>query len=244
MLKEMILCSLLLGSLACRTGPDPLPAAPLVRGRPEHFLLASPAKGLAGTARPGETLITVKDYWAVRTFPKQIRFDRRVTLTTERGIFVIPWGRSLEFSGVVAIDGENLAIYLDAHDDAGLGEMYYVNARMELARFVYLQRGLASRNAMVKILDLAPASCRLVGSFGSDPAAEQVFKMFDLVFNGIDDQGIHVTYRELAPGDPVRVVATEELSFPADSRQIRHGRTELQVRPGPGPALAYAVTAY
>jgi len=241
MLKRTVLCSMLLTILGCRIGPSSLPSERLVSGKPEHFIQSNYTKGMPRTALAGEPIVAVKDYWATRIFPNYFILDQQVVIYTDRRSFVLPHGHLLNFLNTVNIDGDNYSIYKDAND--AFGEMYYVDHDMRLARFMYVRSRVGSQGVMEKIKAIWPETFRFNGKIELDASSEKPFKVYDIIFDGKDDLGIHATYREHDLGDPSKVVSTRALTFPADSGPFRCGDTEVQVHRCSGQALEYTVTA-
>jgi len=245
MTKIVVLSSLLLLAQVCCIGPAsrPTPTPSLVSGRPEQFIQTNYAKGIPRTALVGEAIVTHKEYLAQRKFPNYFILNRQIVIKTEKNTFAIAHGHLLTFLDTIEINGENLAIYLDAHDNDGSGEMYYVNSDMKLARFMYVRSHSGTEKGMEKIQSVSPESFKFKGKFDLDPASETAVKAFDIIFNGKDTQGIHVTYHELDLTNPGKAVTTQDLTLAADADQFRYGRMAFQIHRCSGRALDYTVTA-
>lgn len=243
MTKKIVFSSLLLLAQVCCIGPSSVPTARLVSGKPEPFVQTNYTKGVPRTALAGEAIVTHEEYQARRQFPNYFILNRQIVIRTRKHTFAIPHGHVLTFLDTIEINGENLAIYLDAHDNDGSGEMYYVKPDMRLANFMYVRSHMGDEKGMEKIQAVSPSGFTFKGRFEVDPASKQMVKAYDLIFVGQDDQGIHATYREHDLTDPTRVTSTRDLTLPADADPFRYGTLALQIHRCSGRALDYTVIA-
>jgi hypothetical protein len=241
--KTVFSSLLLLLAQVCCIGPSSVPTARLVSGKPEPFVQTNYTKGVPRTALAGEAMVTHEEYLARRQFPNHFILNRQIVIKTEKHAFAIPHGHVLTFLDTIEINGENLAIYLDAHDDNGSGEMYYVKPDMELANFMYVRSHTGDEKGLEKIQFVSPKSFKFKGKFEVDPASKTMVKAYDLLFLGQDAQGIHATYRERDLADPARVALTRDLTIPADADPFRYGNLALRIHRCSGRALDYTVIA-
>jgi len=226
--RDSLYFSLLCLALGC-VGPTERPKAMLISGSPEHVAQKNDSMGVVKTVKKGQAILSVKDFWVLNKFPNFIITDRPVVIKTENRVVTLPVGRLIKYYGKVTIDHVDYMQYLDAHDDDGLGEIYYVKPGMVLAPFLYIRDKLTYPTGLETIQQVTPKRFKFNASTVQEPMQEKGHLDYALLFNGLDAQGIHITYQEFAQDGSGHPVKTQNLTFPANSPYLRYQDCQIEV---------------
>lgn len=226
--------------LGC-VGPNVLPQRTVVPGEAVPVTDQAFVPGAVRTVAAGGVLFQARESWVAPRYPSYVVTDRPLELVTEAGTFRLPLGRLLSYSNTVTIDGVDYVLYLNAHDDDGLGEILYFRPDLTLGPFLYIRDKLAFPKGLVKILRTAPAQVRLPGRVATGAVPDKGERVRQCRFTGRDDQGIHLLYQEFA-ADPSHASFTRRLDFPGHATVLDCFGTRIHVQRCSGEEMVFSVT--
>ena len=223
-------------------GPATRPKPALLPDPPQHVLQQSFTPEVQREAGPGEAMLKVKDYWIQSHAPNALVLDHAVTITAGKREIHLPHGVLLLNGGSLAINGKFYTIYHSANDDPDYGVLYYFNPDMTLADFLYLKDRSTFPAGMQAITKVFPAPFRLAQAPPPSILRDLGYQDYEMVFDRLAADGIHVTYREFA-ADASAPTVQKELTFPADAEQIVCNGIQIQVQGCTERKLRFSVLA-
>jgi hypothetical protein len=216
-------------ALGC-VGPTRVPVPSLEAGQPERRIERSYIPGVARTVRIGEVLAGFKEDWMVPRYPGHLLMNQQFTITTGHRRLILPLGRVLTCIGPVSVDGQDCIAYRDLHGDDGIAEIYYMRPDFTLAPWVYVRDRANFPQGMERVLEIWPRAARFPGQPASGPAAGRPGRQVEVLFQGRDEQGIHLVRQETSGEGANRTEALEPLDFPANAGELRVGDLRIAVR--------------
>ena len=219
-------------ALLCLTvgciGPATRPKASQAGNPPVHVVLKNYSREAPKTAVPGEAMLKVKDYWVQNNAVSSFVLDRAVTVQTRKRVLTLPHGALLVCGGPITINGNLYTMYHSGNDDPDYGVIYYFNPDMTMARFLYMRDAASFPTGMEAITKIFPESFKLPNVPAPTIVLDREPRDYEMVFKGLEADGLHLIYREFSPGAETSSFQ-QELTFPATAGNISYKDIQIKI---------------
>jgi len=211
------------------------------RSKPKRVLSKNYVIGKRQTARLGDPIIKVKDYFVHRSQPFMRATDDFVL--KGKGL-VVEGYRDEDYTirGETNVDGRRFTVvslppfkrwpYLFKSDGPA--------ALVDKDGTIY-NRIMDGNKVLAPLFKLQPAGVRLLPTEQGKILAESVYANYELVYGGTDGRSINVTFREYRRDQPNEVAHFQNLVIPHDSPAMRFKDTIMQIHSADDREFVYTV---
>lgn len=229
---------ILAGLLACSQQVD---SGKHRRPKPQRVLSKNYVIGEKRTARLGDPIIKIKDYFVHRSEP----FMRATDDFVLKGEGLVVEGyRDEDYTvrGETNVDGRRFAVvnlppfkrwpYLFKSDGP---------AALVAPDGTIYNRLMDGNKVLAPLFKLQPPGVRLLPTQQGKILAESVYANYELVYGGTDGRSINVTFREYRRDKPDEVAHFQNLVIPHDSPALQFKDTVLQIHAADNLEFVYTV---
>lgn len=193
--------------------------------------------GSAQTVYVGEPLIKRRTYLAkIQSKLVAIPEISSVLASSGFGVIPLPQGTPFEVKYDVFINGEKFSAMEVPTKNGIVAVLFDVNG---LVREKVLRNG----QLLPESFSVKPINANVVTKRPEKILDKKMIENFELIYGGVNNNQINLTYREFSPDDVARTAFFQELTYPTDSEFLRYKSMKVKVHNVSSEGINFEVVA-
>ncbi len=192
--------------------------------------------GKIQTAYVGESLIKKKSYMAKVQSKLMSVPALNTVLTSTTDNIILNEGKPYQAKYDVFIDGQKFTVMEVETQNGLLGVLFDANG-------VISDRVMKDGILIPESFRVSPLNAYVKLERPEEVLEQKTIENFEIVFGGVNNSQINMTYREYSPDDVARTAFFQELTYPTNSEFIRYKTLKIKVHKVTSEGITFEVVS-
>ena len=208
----------------------------------QHVLKSNYKVGQPLTVNVGDAMVKVQDYWE-DSFEEPSATPNK-TFTMKGGPVNLAFleGQNYQVKGRMAVEGKDYQVVAHQPNPIQYQAALLGDDGKLLPRIVATNPGMNGDHVMVLYtLEISPPDGTLVREPRTKVNTNKGFVNFELLFTGLTDNAINLTYREFSPDGLARVAFYQNLTYPRNAQTVTFRNLKMAIDQVSGDSITFRV---
>lgn len=208
----------------------------------QHVLKKNYEVGKPLTVNVGDPMVKVQDYWEDSFEEPSATPNKSFTMTGGPVSVAFQAGQSYQVKGRLAVDGKDYQVVANQSNPVQYQAALLGDDGKLLPRIVVTGPGMNGGHVLViYTLQISPPDATLVRQPKAKVNTNKGFINYELLFTGVTDNAINLTYREFSPEGLARVAFFQNLTYPRNSPTVTFRNLKMSIDQVSGDSITFRV---
>lgn len=208
----------------------------------QHVLKSNYEVGKPLTVNVGDPMVKVQDYWEDSFEEPSATPNKSFTMTGGPVNLAFLEGQSYQVKGRMAVEGKDYQVVANQSNPIQYQAALLGDDGKLLPRVVATNPGMNGDHVMViYTLQISPPDGTLIRQPKTRVNTNKGFVNYEILFTGITDSAINLTYREFSPEGLARVAFFQSLTYPRNASTITFRNLKMSIEQVSGDNITFRV---